>query len=299
MSIYPDLSNTSIFSQAGVAACQYAINDAASGLPLGSTGAIAAGQIRPMGRYIAIKDANDQVGEPRVITASGDNGNVRWQYVFNPAELGVMNMNFGAFNQNAYVAFSDTKIETLGEFNIVGLETNRPANAKQATLLLTMDAQDGDSTNFGQARFSNYFYPSLNVFKLASTAQEVQAATFGFRGVPQQVSKTPWGKAFTIATNGYTRTKCIQVTSRNPMTMDMARMDGTTVTWTLGASPDVDETATGLTIFAFRYQSNGTVTQLTITDINIATRQVTVNTAGTSGDILVFVYSSFDILAAF
>lgn len=278
--------------------CQYAINDSASGLPLGPTGSIAAGSIRPMGRYIAIKEANDQVGEPRVVNVTGDNGNFRHQYIFNPAELGVLNMNFGAFNQNAYVAFSDTKIETLGEFNIVGLETNKPANAKQATLILTMDAQDGDTTNFGQARFVNYFYPSVNVFKLAATFQEVQGATFGFRGVPQQVSKHPWGSAFTTVTNGFTRAKCLQITSRNPMTMDMAVMNGSTTTWTLGASPDTDETATGVTVFAFRYQSNGTVTQLTITDINIAARTVTVNSAGTSGDILIIVYSSFDVQAA-
>lgn len=298
--MYPDLTNTSIFSQSGIAMCQYAINDPTTGLPLGATGAMAAGQIRPMGRYIAIKEANDQVGEPRIVNVTGDNGSFRHQYIFNPAELGVLNMNFGAFSQTAYTAFTGTNIEAMGEFNIVGLETNKPANAKQATLLITMDAQDGDTTYFGQPRFVNYFYPSVNVFKLAATFQEVQGAAFGFRGVPQQVARHAWGKALTTVTNGFTRAKCFQVTSRNPMTMDMAVMNASTTTWTLGASPDTDETATGVTVFAFRYTAaTGVVSQVTITDINIGLRQVTVNTAGTSGDILMFVYSSFDVMAAY
>src|SRR5258706_14041899 len=152
MTLYPDLTNASIFSQAGVAMAQYEIVDPNTGLGAGPTGSIAAGSTRGMGRYIAIKNASAPNPAARVVNSSGDNGRFLQPYTFNPAELGLIALGFGAFDMNAYAAFSKTKLATVGYAYMVGIGTNQPANAAQATLLITADAQDADVAQFGQAR---------------------------------------------------------------------------------------------------------------------------------------------------
>lgn len=293
--MYPDLANTAAFSAAGVAICQYGINDSVSGIPFGGSGAIAQGQSRGLARYIAIKEATNNIGEPRVVNVTGDNGNFRHQYVFNPADLGLIAMGFGVFSQTAYAAFSGTKIDTLSssDYNAIGLETNKAANAKQATLLITVDAQDADALNFGQARFVNYFYPAVNVVPLTETMTEVTGAIWNFRGVPTQTSKYPWGVAYTNAINGFTRAKCAQITSKDPMTLQTIVADGSTTVWSLDFSPTEDET--GYTTRVVRYQSNGTISYVTPSDINIAAKTITLPSVYTAGDILVVIYSSFDV----
>jgi hypothetical protein len=294
--VYSDLSQISLFSQAGVTACQYAINDSGTGLPMGPTGTITAGQSRGLAAYIAIKEATDNISEPRVINVTGANGSFRQQYIFLPADLGTLQMGFGAFSQDAYAAFSDTKIEALGDFNIVGFDTNVPPASVQATLLFTADIQDAGSLHFGQAAFSNYFYPSVTVVPLARTMSEVTAMAWNFRGTPNQVTKAPWAKAFTTVTNGFLKAKCLQLTSRNPLTMQTIVADGSTTEWSLDYSPDSD--GTGYTFYAFRYQSNGTVTQITPSSVDIAAKTVTFPDVYVSGDVIQVLYSSFDLLAS-
>lgn len=294
--MYPDLSQISLFSQAGVAACQYAINDAGSGLPMGPTGSIAPGQSRGLGAYIAIKEATDNVSEPRVVNVTGANGAFRQQYIFLPADLGTLQMGFGAFSQDVYANWSNTRVEALGDFNIVGLDTNVPPASKQATLLFTTDIQDAGSAHFGQAGYANYFYPSVSVVPIARTMSEVTAMTWNYRGTPNQVSKFPWGSAFTTGVNGFLKAKCLLVTSRYPMTMQTMVSNASLQTWPLDYSPDSD--GTGYTFYAFRYQSDGTVTQITPTSVSIGAKTVTFPSAYTGGDVIQVVYSSFDLLAS-
>src|SRR5260221_167865 len=121
MALYPDLTNTSIFSQAGVALAQYEINDPVSGLGMGPTGSIAPGTTRGMGRYIAIKNAAAPTPAAVVTDVTGDNHRFHHVYVFNPATLGVIALGFGAFDENAYAVFSKTKIDTVADSAAVGI----------------------------------------------------------------------------------------------------------------------------------------------------------------------------------
>jgi len=299
--MYPDLTNTTIFSQAGAAMAQYEINDPTTGLGAGPTGSIAPGSGRGMGRYIAVKSAAGQNPQPRVVTASGDNGRFLQPYVFNPAEPGVVNLAFGAFNMNAYAAFSKTKIRTIGDGAGVGIQTNQPANARQATLLLTADAQDADALVFGEARFINYFYPQLSVWLLGEQMNEVQAADFGYVGVPTSASRMPWGIAFSDDIDGFTRSKAYKTVTRYPVTLHRYRVTGTssTVTFTLDASPTTDQT--GPAIKAFRYvAATGVAEEATLTSVVVGARQVVVAPLSgnfADGDWVTVYYESFDIMA--
>lgn len=299
--MYPDLTNTTIFSQAGVAMAQYEINDPTTGLGAGPTGSITPGSGRGMGRYIAIKNASAPNPAARVVNATGDNGRFLQSYVFNPAELGLIALSFGAFDQNAYAAFSKTKLQTVGDAYMSGIQTSQPANAAQATLLVTMDAQDADAAQFGQARFANIFYPGLNVWSLGENAAEVAAAEFQYNGIPTQVGRTPWGIAFNLVDNGFTRSKGIKLVTKYPLTKHTYVVTATpaTVTFTLDFSPTTDQT--GPAIKAFQYTpstSNGRAA--VINSVNIATRQIVVAPASgnfADGDIVYVLYESFDVQA--
>lgn len=300
--MYPDLTNTSIFSEAGVAMAQWEIIDPNTGLGAGPTGSITPGSGRGMGRYVAIKNAAAPNPDARVVNVTGDNGRFLQPYTFNPAELGVIDMGFGAFNMNAYAAFSGTKIDTVGDAYAVGMGTNAPANARQASLLITADAQDADVLHFGDARFTNWFYPLLNVYSIGTTMAEVAAADWGFKGVPTQSGRYPWGTPFTLLTNGFTRAKGTPLVTKYPLTLHRYYVTGTpaTVTFTLDFSPTTDQT--GQAIKAFRYiPSSGVSAAALLNSVVIATRQVTVAPASgnfSDGDVVSVLYESFDVQAA-
>jgi hypothetical protein len=299
--VYPDLTNASIFSQAGVAMAQYEIVDPNTGLGAGPTGSIAAGSTRGMGRYIAIKNASAPNPAARVVNASGDNGRFLQPYTFNPAELGLIALGFGAFDMNAYTAFSKTKLATVGDAYMVGIGTNQPANAAQATLLITADAQDADVAQFGQARFANYFYPLLNIWSLGENAAEVQAAEFQYNGIPTQAGRSPWGMAFTQAINGFTRSKGVKLVTKFPLTMNRYIVSGTqsSVTFTLDFSPTTDQTGEAIKAFRFTPSTSSGVAAV-MSSVNIATRSVTVTpTSGSfaDGDVITVLYESFDVQA--
>jgi len=301
MPLYPDLTNTTIFSQAGVAMAQYEINDPTTGLGMGPTGSIAKGSTRGMGRYIGIKNAAAPNPAARVTNVTGDNGRFLHRYVFNPAELGVIALGFGAFDANAYAAFSQTKIDTVADSAAIGIGTSAPAGAAQATLLIAMDAQDADALDFGGPRFSNVFYPGVNVWYLGEQAAEIQGADFQYQGYPTQVGRYPWGIAFSVAQNGFTRAKGVKLSSHFPLTMNRYVVNGSnaSVTFTLDFSPTTDQT--GPAIKAFRYvAATGLTEAATLTSVVPGTRSVTVAPLSGSfadGDVITVLYESFDVQA--
>lgn len=301
MPLYPDIALTEIFSQAGVAMAQYEINDPVSGLGMGPTGSIAPGTGRGMGRYIAIKNAAAPNPAAVVVDVTGDNHRFHHVYTFNPATLGVIAMGFGAFDESAYAAFSKTKIHTIGQWPAVGVGTDAPVGAAQATMLFTMDAQDADVLKFGAPRFVNYFYPGLIVYYLGESATEVQGADFQYQGHPTQVGRYPWGIAFVSNVNGFLRSKSVKLTSAYPMTMHRYLNTGSnaTVTFTLDFSPTTDQTGDG--IKAFRYvAATGQTEAAVLNSVNIATRQVVVAPLTGSfadGDLISVPYESFDVQA--
>lgn len=300
--MYPDLTNTSIFSEAGVAMAQWEIVDPNTGLGAGPTGSITPGSGRGMGRYVAIKNAAAPNPDARVTNVTGDNGRFLQPYAFNPAELGVIDMGFGTFNMNAYAAFTGTKLDTVGDAYAVGVGTNAPANAKQATLLITADAQDADVLTFGDARFANWFYPLVNVYFVGPTMAEVQPADWAYKGIPTQAGRYPWGTPFSLATNGFTRAKSAPLVTKYPLTMHRFYVSGTpsSVTFTLDFSPTTDQT--GQAIKAFRYIPSTAVSAAAVLNsVVIATRQVTVApSAGnfSDGDVVTVLYESFDVQAS-
>lgn len=288
----PYSSTTStVFSEAGVARAQYAIMDA-NGVPQGTSGSLSNGQDSGAGAWIAIKRAGGNIPPPRTVVVSGDNGRFRHKYAFNPAEIGELEMNFGAFDQSIYAKVSGTKVDTGdAEWALIGGETNQRVNAVQTCIIVNTDAQDANSGTNGQARFANYFYPLVNVIPLFATMEEAAGAEFQYRGIRTLASKKPWGTAFSTAVNGFTSATFFQVSSVYPLTMHTFLGDGATSSFYLNYTPASD--ATG---YAIKAWNANTGVAVTLSSVVPGTKRVTLSSAPAAGVPIVVLYEAIDLL---
>lgn len=285
---YSNVSSLQL-SAAGIARAQYA--------PVGPDGiansSLASGQDSPLSLYVAIKAAGGQIPEPRTVDVSGDNGRFLHRYLFNPAQLGQLDLNFGIFDMSAYSRFSGTKIDASNaEWNIAGMETNQNPRTNQILLLTNQDAMDAGSVNNGQQRFLNYIYPLVTVYFLGGNGQEANAQDWNYRGVLTRAGKMPWGTPFTALTNGFTAAARLLAATVYPMTLHTFVPASSTGTFNLTYTPSSD--ATGFGIKAWN-----TVTGLpiTLTSVVPGTRAVSYSGAG-AGVPHVVAYEAIDLLAA-
>lgn len=285
MPLYPSYTPTTIFGAAGVARAQYAIVSP-DGVPLGPTGSIANGANRGMGTHVMVKRAAGTAPTPREVNVTGDNGRKKLKFVFTAAEIGSFDMDFGAFDMNAYAAFTGTKIQTIGDWAMVGQQTDQAPNSVQICLLFNIDIEDADAGNFGQARWYNLFIPLANVYPLGSEHVEAQDGQFKYRVSPVQAGQTPWREAFTNAKNGFTKAAAFGITSRNPLTMNTFVSDGSTQSFLLDYRPTED--ATGNAVKVWRNAGS----EISVTNVVIATKSVTIASTGTAGDTNVVVHEA-------
>ncbi len=289
MPLYPNITS-SVEAAAGVARAQYAVLDL-NGFPQGTTGSISNGQSAPFGIYIAVKKAGGPASAPRTVYSTGDNGRTVWAWTFNAADIARMDLAFGAFDEAAHAAFTGTKIDNIGQWDVVGVETNQPPATNQIMVLANIDGQDGSSGSFGQHRFLNWLWPACVVFPNLAAHDEATPADFAFTAQPTKVGRYPWGIPFTRARNGYTLAARKAIYSDYPLTGHTFVGDGATTTVTLTYSPTTD--ATGQGIQAWDATSG---VALTLSSVNIATRVVTFSSAPTAGHVVVIMYEAFDLL---
>lgn len=294
--MYPNAVNTTIFSAAGVASFQWGLVNSL-GLPMGSAGALAPGFDAGLLRYIAVKRAGTTQNEPRLVSVTGDNGRFRHNYMFNPAEIGNLDLNFGVMNMLLATAAAGTKLRTYDDWEFMGMETDAAVGTAQVCLVVNIDAQDADAAS-GNKRYWNYIYPLVTLTPLFGTHEEATGMEWPWRGAPTQSARAPWGEIFTEATWGFNRAAYIGGTTTNyPISLHAFMRNGATTAFTLNYSPASDHTGTAVKVW--NTTEAGVNTRLVAgTDftVNVATRTVTLSGAGTSGDVVVVAYEAFDYL---
>lgn len=276
----------SSFSNAGIACIQVSIVDS-TGCPMGITGTLApdtgaAGKIMQFSKRFG-----GAAPQPVRATAIGDNNRSRHEYIFNAPNMGEIQFLFAALDLDAYTGFTKTKKVTVNNSNYVGLQTNAPANAAQAVIVVNIDAQDADAGEFGLKRYINEIYSLVTVAPTLANIQEVQAAEWGYFGVPTQAGQLPWGVPFTTATNGFVRAGGIVMTSDYPLVVETFLAGaGSPTTYDLTYTPATpDSTYVNAWDFA-----TGTPVAVNVTD-----RTETFTALG-NGDKLVTLYEATDLL---
>lgn len=294
MAIYSPYTPIDVFGVAGVAQCQYAIVNAA-GYPMGSTGSIANGASRGLGVPTMIKSAAGQYPAPRAVNVTGANGRKRLKFVFTAADLGEFDMVFGAMDFAFLTRSSGTKIQSLGDWEVVGLQTDAAPATVQVMLLFNIDAEEAGVGVFGKKAWYNLFIPLCNCYLQGAAHNEAGEGGWTYRVSPVQSGYLPWGPAATIAVNGFTAAAGFGVTSENPLTIDTYVSDGSTPNFTLNYRPTEDQT--GNAAFVFR---NRSATPITVSTLVIATKALTMASNGAAGDINEVLYEAIpeDLLAA-
>lgn len=275
------------FSNAGIAAIQAGIVDI-NGFPMGIAGVLANGSGAPLSIMKFSKRLGGAAPQPVRATAIGDNNIRRHEYLFNAANMGEVSLLFGAFDFNAYAGFTKLKKFTSGNGNAVLLQANAPVNAAQACVVVNMDAQDADSGAFGLKRYANEVYPLVTVAPLLANLQEVQAAEWGYYGIPTQAGQAPWGEVFTVTTHGASAAGGILIGSDYPLVVETLITTTSQTTYALTYTP-----ATPTTQYFQAWTNNAL---LTTANATVAAKVVTL-TGATNGKIYIFKYEVTDLLS--
>lgn len=270
-------------SAAGIVAMQAAVVNV-NGYPMGWTGSISAGVVTPLNIMRFSKRFGGKLPSAVWATAIGDNNRNMHTYAFNPAEMATLGFMFHALDMDAYVSFLKTKKFTLGSHYAIGVQTNAPVNAAQATIFTCMDAAIADPTSsYGQKRFLNEILSLVTVVPVLGDAQEVTPVEWNYEGRPTQAGKMPWGLAYTQATNGFTRGGGILIGSDYPLVQDTFLATGAETTFDLTYEPETPWATYG---FAYK-DSGGTVTSLATT---LSSTKTLTFAALSAGDIVSVVY---------
>ena len=289
MPTYSDVTNTSIVGMAGVHRAQWCLIDS-DGYPMGPTGSISNGASRGMGIHPGVKRGGGAGAEPRVVNSTGDDGDHLMQFAFKPNEIPRMDVLMATYNMDFYVAATGTKIHQDGEWNTVLEDTNADINTAQMCILMNILSQEGD-TDFGKTRWTNLFYPIVQMVPLFATHEEAAAADWAFRGIPSRSAKYPWGVSWTKFTNGATKATKFRRTSRLPMTMHTFIGDGATTIISLDYSPASDHTGYVVKV----YKEGSELAPTTNFTVNPGLKRVTLTAAPTAGQRVVVVYETFDL----
>lgn len=280
----------SAFSAAGVAAIQMGIVDL-NGIPWGAAGVGTTGIETPLVRLPFAKRFGGLIPNPVRATAIGDNNRSKHEYIFNPAQMGEIAISQHAFDEDQYAGYTKTKKVTDGNGNAVGIETNAPANATQAAIVVNVDSQIAGQSGFGFKKFINEIYPLVTVYPLFGNLQEVAPTEWQFYGIPTQAGQLPWGTPFTISTHGYTRSGGYLLGSDYPIVIETFLAAGAETTITLTYTP-ATPFATYIVVYKF---ASGTWSVITPSGV---TGKVITIAALTLGDIIEVRYEATDFLAA-
>lgn len=287
MPLYPLEATTTRFSQGGANLFQYAVIDA-NGYPQYNSGAIAQGQAKGMLQAIGAKRVGGQAPAPRSIDFSGDNGYYRAKILVPPQTISVLPLQFSVYDMGFHAYVTNTKIRTIGQWNVQLAEHNARITGKQICVIENMDVTDADTGSFGPERYANWIYPVGYVFPIYGNAEEAQPTNFEYQFAPTQVTKYPWGEQYSVANEGATRAVRDLIMTYYPLTMDTFIADGNTTVFSVSWTPASD--FTGSAIRAYR---NGSP----LAGVTSVNRVITLPTSGVAGDVNVIVYEAVDILA--
>lgn len=260
-----------------------------NGYPKGITGSLTAGTGAALQVMKMAKRVGGQAAAPVRVTAVGDNNRNRHEYIYPAAQLGEISFLFGVLDMDSYAGFAGLKKYTDGNGNAVLMQSNQAANAAQAVVIATMDAQVADAGSFGLKKYINEIFPLVTVTPLLAQVQEVAAAEWGYTGIPSMADKFPWGVSLNATTHGATRAAGLIIGSDYPMVIETLVATTSQTTYALTYTP-----ATPTTTYFLAWK-NGTL--LTTSGATVSGKTVTMTTPAYN-DVYVFRYEATDYVSS-
>jgi hypothetical protein len=267
------------FASAGTDITFWARNSS-GGYPMGATGTLANAAESGMLQLYGVQTQNLTVQQPRRVNVTGDDGVVA-QFIFQPEELPGGDLVVGVFDADLVAQSQGIKVYTDGDWSVTGLQPEAPVYS-DLTLIVNSQAKSKDSGSSGSGGYMVTIYPKVNIVPLGPTGLTSAGPTaFSHALIANKSDKLPWGTSFSTSNNGTTQMAVYgPFFSENRVTIHTHISDGSETTFTLDKTPVA---ANGNKVKVYR---NGTLlTYTTDYTVDVGTRVVTLDAAGTAADV--------------
>jgi hypothetical protein len=274
---------------AGLTVAQLWVLDSAA-YPISTTGTLANGSDGGGMILTGIKSASGQAREPSRVQSTGDDRRTKFQFIFPTDELPAMEMQFNVRDliRDAAIAAAN-KVAISTTMTAIGGDTNEAFDI-QCCVILSGIAKSADTASFGATRYRNRIYPSVNVMYIDENWEEVQEATYQYRGYPTQAAKFPWGLAFNVTSHGVTKAAWVDVFSNYPITLHTLIGDNATTSFTVDYTPAGVSTSGSVKV----WQDGVEIADAGVT-VTTATKTVAITTAPTTAAKVIVLYESAEL----
>lgn len=178
---------------------------------------------------------------------------------------------------------TDTLLDEVAEVTLGGLATNQQGNEINVCLVAYRQALNTTPGAQQLREWQHYIFPIARMVPRGSGADQGGKDENTYDLIPAVASKAPWGKAFTLADNGFTETQMLRGTSEYPAMIERFDATGSPDTFNLSWTPI---SVTKIAVFA-----NGTAA--TVSDVDVDDKTVTLSAPLADGPV-VAVYQTSD-----
>lgn len=280
---------TDKLAAAGLTVAQLWVLDSAA-YPISTTGTLANGADGGGMILTGIKSASGQAREPNRVQSTGDDRRTKFQFIFPTDELPAMEMQFNVrdlIRDGAIAAANKVAISTT--MTAIGVDTNEAFDV-QCCVILSGVAKSADTATSGATRYRNRIYGSVNVMYIDENWQEVEAATYQYRGYPTQMSKYPWGLALNATTDGVTKQTATDVFSNYPITLHTFIGDNSTTSFTVDYTPAGVSTSGSVKVWV-----DGVAEADANVTVTTSTKTIALSTAPTTAAKVIVLYESAEL----
>jgi len=189
-------------------------------------------------RLEGVKSFQAALPDTQTIRHTGDD-RVFAQDQLPPTEMETATITTGKTNQTVDAVLQGTSIETVGEVKMDAVFTDQAGFEPQVCVYgwrQALKTGAGDAAA-GARQYITYIYPSARITPKGGTMAEQSADENQYSVVPTVVTKPPWGKAFTLGSNGFTEATKLRVISDNPLMIERHTGDNSIATFNLQFAP--------------------------------------------------------------
>ena len=210
------------------------------------------------GKFVKGSTAFDLTApDTRKITGLGEDG-ITGVFFLPPNEGASAVLHSDNSDPDLAVLLDGTKVNTLGEFTMVGMATDRQGFEPQVALMMYQMAV-GLTT--GKNYWHTYIAPSAKVIRKAA-GMLGDKAPLTYNVAPTRVNHHLWGVPFTMAVDGYLSTQFVELWSNYQIRLAAYVGDGTVVDFSFPVNFPAVAT-TGIKVFVDDVEVTTGITKLT------------------------------------
>lgn len=231
------LVNIEEFIAAGFDQLQLAFLDS-NGFPAGITGTVSNGNVASMQRFAGAKTAEIQLPETPVVAVTGDDG-LLGTFQFQSNEPRQFALNLGEMNLAIMNKSQGTSIYTVGSYYDFAAFDPENQSFVDSVLLASSQAKSMESGNRG-AGYYHMLLPLSQLIWRGNNREEQAAIDFPWNVVMNRADQLPWGTPINSDSFGKNALTGAIWFSKNRMTLDTYRYNGTDTSYLLSRVPYTD-----------------------------------------------------------